>query len=77
MSGPRPPPKIKYYAYFAIAVAMFVASVIFLLWSVGYMEIGRVATSLMSALAGFTLLTGSLYMFRLSAYVYAAERGEK
>lgn len=65
----------KFVAYLTVATFMLVLSAVFLLWSVGYMEQGRVATSLISALAGFTFLTGSLYMYRLSAYIYAAEKG--
>lgn len=66
----------KPYFYMAVATTMLAISIVFLLWSIGYMERGRVATSLMSALAGFTLLTGSLYVYRLASYVYAAEKGE-
>ncbi|MEM1668399.1 MAG: hypothetical protein QXO48_06140 [Desulfurococcaceae archaeon] len=68
--------KWKPIAYLVIATTMLVFSVVFLLWSIGYMERGRVATSLIAALSGFTLLTGSLYVFRLSAYSYAVEKGE-
>lgn len=68
-------PTWKPIIYMVVATVMLVFSILFLLWSVGYMERGRVATSLISALAGFTLLTGSLYVYRLSAYAYALEKG--
>lgn len=67
---------IKPYFYFAVGSAMLAFSFLFLLWSVSYMEVGKVATSLISALAGLSLLTSSLYLYRIAAYVYAAEKGE-
>jgi hypothetical protein len=41
------------------------------------MERGRIATSLVSALAGFSLLSAALYALRLSAYIYGVERSEQ
>ncbi len=67
---------IKLYIYIAVGLALFVLSATFFVWSVSYMERAMIATSLLSALIGFSLLSGSLYMFRLSAYIYGVERGE-
>jgi len=49
-------------------------SLYMLLLAVGYMERGMVGTSLLTALVGFTTLSSSLYLLRLSTYVYAVER---
>ena len=68
---------LKLYIYLAIGVALFTLSAMFFIWSVGYMEHAMIATSLLSALIGFSLLSGALYMFRLSAYIYGIERGER
>lgn len=59
-----------------LGLVLLLISIMFLFWSVGYMERAYVASSLMSALVGFTLLSASLYVLRLSAYVYAVEKGE-
>ncbi len=66
---------IKISIYICIGIALFVFSIMFFLWSISYMQKAMVATSLLSALIGFSLLSGSLYMFRLSAYVYGVEKG--
>ncbi|MEM0026468.1 MAG: hypothetical protein QXT53_00845 [Ignisphaera sp.] len=63
--------------YLGIGLALAILSILFLIWSVGYMERAYVGTSLISALIGFTLLSASLYVLRLSAYVYAVEKGEQ
>ncbi|MDM7275863.1 MAG: hypothetical protein P3X22_007120 [Thermoprotei archaeon] len=66
----------RWIIYIGLSIVLAVASILFILWSLGYMERGYVATSLLSALAGFTLLSASLYALRLSAYVYAMSKGE-
>jgi hypothetical protein len=58
----------------AISITILALSVYLLLASVGYMERGFIGTSLLSALIGFALLSASLYIMRLAAYVYAAEK---
>jgi hypothetical protein len=65
----------RWMVYLGLSLVLLVASGLFLLWSVGYMERGSIATSLLSALIGFTLLSSSLYTLRLSAYVYSLSRG--
>ncbi len=65
----------RWIIYISLSIILAVMSIIFILWSLGYMERGYVATSLLSALAGFTLLSASLYALRLSAYVYAMSKG--
>lgn len=67
----------KALIYLALATALLVLSILFLLWSISYMERGRIATSLVSALAGFSLLSAALYALRLSAYLYGVERSEQ
>jgi hypothetical protein len=67
----------KALIYLAMATALLVLSILFLLWSISYMERGRIATSLVSALAGFSLLSAALYALRLSAYIYGVERSEQ
>lgn len=67
----------KALIYLALATALLVLSILFLLWSISYMERGRIATSLVSALAGFSLLSAALYALRLSAYIYGVERSEQ
>ncbi len=66
---------IKMVVYMAVGTALFALSILFFLWSVGFMQHAMVASSLLSALIGFSLLSGSLYMFRLSAYIYGVEKG--
>jgi hypothetical protein len=57
---------------------LLVFSMYLLILSIGYMERGYVGTSLLTLLIGFSLLSSSLYLLRLSAHVYAIERkGEK
>jgi len=65
---------IKMVVYMAVGTALFALSILFFLWSVGFMQHAMVASSLLSALIGFSLLSGSLYMFRLSAYIYGVEK---
>jgi len=67
----------KALIYLALATALLALSILFLLWSISYMERGRIATSLVSALAGFSLLSAALYALRLSAYIYGVERSEQ
>jgi len=45
----------------------------FFFMSVGYMERALISTSLLTAFIGFSLLSSSLYVLRLSAYVYGVE----
>ncbi len=68
---------IRLYIYIAVGLALFMLSAMFFVWSVSYMERAMIATSLLSALIGFALLSGSLYMFRLSAYIYGVEHAER
>ncbi|RLG81486.1 MAG: hypothetical protein DRO13_01065 [Thermoprotei archaeon] len=70
-------PSLKLYIYISVALALFVLSALFFAWSVGYMERAMIATSLISALIGFSMLSASLYMFRISAYVYGVEKEER
>lgn len=67
---------MKLYFYLALSSALIALSVVFMIWSIAYMESAMVATSLLSALAGFTFLSGGLYALRLSAHVYALEKEE-
>lgn len=67
--------EVRWVAYLALSILLLLASTLFLLWSISYMERGFVATSLLSALIGFTLLSSSLYTLRLSAYVYSLAKG--
>lgn len=67
---------LQFAIYLGVGLALAILSILFLIWSVGYMERAYVGTSLISALIGFTLLSASLYVLRLSAYVYAIEKGE-
>ena len=60
--------------YLAISVTLIAMSIVFFLLSIGYMEKAMIATSLLSALIGFSLLSGGLYALRVSAYVYGAEK---
>ncbi|MEM1641069.1 MAG: hypothetical protein QW206_05700 [Acidilobaceae archaeon] len=63
---------LRWAIYLGLGLALLVVSLIFLLWSLSYMERGYVATSLLSAITGFTLFSGALYVLRLSAYIYGA-----
>jgi len=69
-------PKLGFVPLLVVGVALLAVSVQLLLWSVAYMERAMVATSLLSALAGFSLLSASLYVLRLAAYAYGVEAGE-
>lgn len=64
----------RWLVYLVIGSSTLVLSIVFLIMSLGYMQSGLVATSLLSALIGFTLLSGSLYVLKLSAYVYSVSR---
>jgi len=66
---------VKVYAYIAIGILLAATSILFFLWSISFMQRSYVATSLLSALIGFSTLSASLYLFRLSAYVYGVEKG--
>ncbi|PUA33684.1 MAG: hypothetical protein B7O98_04530 [Zestosphaera tikiterensis] len=69
-------PKLKInkaYLYLAIGLALLVLSMMFFFMSVGYMERALISTSLLTAFIGFSLLSSSLYVLRLSAYVYGVE----
>jgi hypothetical protein len=67
--------EVRWLVYLVISLVLLIASGLFLLWSISYMERGFIATSLLSALVGFTLLSSSLYALRLSAYVYSLSKG--
>ena len=69
-------PKLGFVPLLVVGVALLAVSVQLLLWSVAYMERAMVATSLLSALAGFSLLSASLYVLRLAAYAYGVEAGK-
>lgn len=70
--------RYSYVIYLAIGIVMLALSVMFMMLSVSYMERAMVATSLISILIGFALLSSSLYVLRLSSYVYAAtEKSEE
>lgn len=71
--------RYSYLIYLALGVVLTIFSIAFMTMSVSYMERGMVATSLISILVAFTLLSSALYTLRLSSYVYAAskEGGER
>ncbi|MCC6047059.1 MAG: hypothetical protein LM571_02600 [Desulfurococcaceae archaeon] len=69
-------PRVGFIPLLVVGVALLAVSIQLLLWSIAYMERAMVATSLLSALAGFSLLSASLYVLRLAAYVYGVEAGE-
>lgn len=77
MKIPQVPETIRWLVYLGISIGFLIASLTFLNASISYMERGLVATSLISALAGFTLLSASLYSLRLSAYVYSISKEVK
>lgn len=64
----------RWLVYVALSLVMGAFAILFLLYSLGYMERAMVGTSLLSALIGFTLLSGSLYALKISAYVYSVAR---
>lgn len=57
-----------------LGIIVMLLSLYLLLLAIGYMERGYVGTSLLTLLVGFSLLSSSLYLLRLSTYVYATER---
>jgi len=57
-----------------LGIILMLLSLYLLLLAIGYMERGYVGTSLLTLLVGFSLLSSSLYLLRLSTYVYATER---
>ncbi|MET1128855.1 MAG: hypothetical protein ABWW70_06015 [Thermoproteota archaeon] len=63
--------------YLGVSLVLLALSLLFFVWSLGYLEKAMIATGLLSALIGFSLLSGGLYALRLSAYVYAVEKGEE
>lgn len=65
----------RWLVYVVASIVLLGLGIAFLLWSLGYMESAMIASSLLSALIGFTLISGGLYALRLSAYVYAVRRG--
>jgi len=69
--------RINPFIYLSMGIALAVISILVLIWSIGYMERAMVGTSLLCAFIGFTLLSSSLYVLRLSAYVYALEKGSR
>lgn len=66
---------VKPFIYLGVSIALIVLATMFFMWSVGYLERAMIATGLLSALIGFSLLSGGLYALRVSAYVYGAEKG--
>lgn len=67
----------RWLIYVTIASAIMILSIVLLTISIGYMQSGLVATSLLTALIGFTLLSGSLYLYKISAYVYSVSRARE
>ena len=67
----------RWLIYLVAGLALMILAVILLIMSIGYMQSALVATSLLTALIGFTLLSGSLYILKISAYVYSASRGRE
>lgn len=61
--------------YLSLGLILVGLAIVFMLWAVGYMERAFIATSLITLLIGFTLLSSGLYILRLSAYIYASEKG--
>ncbi len=71
-------PKIgKAYVFLAVGLALLILSTLFFFMSIGYMERALISTSLLTAFIGFSLLSSSLYVLRLSAYVYGVEVEER
>lgn len=66
--------KYSYLIYLTLGIVLTVFSITFMMMSISYMERGMVATSLVSILVAFTLLSSGLYTLRLSSYVYAASK---
>jgi|DewCreStandDraft_3_1066083.scaffolds.fasta_scaffold00336_17 uncharacterized membrane protein YgdD (TMEM256/DUF423 family) len=67
----------KWLVYVILAVVLAALAILFLLNSLGYMERAMVGSSLLSALIGFTLLSGSLYALKISAYVYSIAKSRE
>ena len=61
--------------YLSLGLILVALALVFMIWSIGYMERAFIATSLITLLIGFTLLSSGLYVLRLSAYIYASEKG--
>uniref|UniRef100_A0A7C5XLS8 Uncharacterized protein n=1 Tax=Ignisphaera aggregans TaxID=334771 RepID=A0A7C5XLS8_9CREN len=64
-----------YLIYLSLGLLLTSLAILFMVWSIGYMERAFIATSLITLLIGFTLLSSGLYLLRLSAYIYASEKG--
>jgi hypothetical protein len=67
--------KYIYLIYLSLGLLLTSLAILFMVWSIGYMERAYIATSLITLLIGFTLLSSGLYLLRLSAYIYASEKG--
>jgi len=67
----------RWLVYVVLAIVMAGLGILFLLYSLGYMERAMVGSSLLSALIGFTLLSGSLYALKISAYIYSLARSRE
>ncbi len=70
------PESSRWLIYLVTGLVLAALSIFFLVMSIGYMLNALVATSLLTALIGFTLFSGSLYILKLSAYVYCMSRGK-
>lgn len=68
---------VRWLVYVVLAIVMAGLAILFLIYSLGYMERAMVGSSLLSALIGFTLLSGSLYVLKISAYVYSLARSRE
>ncbi|MEM0043374.1 MAG: hypothetical protein QXJ51_02305 [Sulfolobales archaeon] len=64
----------RWLVYVSVASILMILSILLLILSIGYMQSGLVATSLLTALIGFTMMSGALYMFKISAYVYSLSK---
>ena len=65
----------KVWVYIGGGFGLLAISIYFFITSVSFMSMGRIATSLLSALIGFTLIAAAIQLFRLSA-VYKALQSE-
>ncbi|MEM1645307.1 MAG: hypothetical protein QXZ41_07960 [Ignisphaera sp.] len=63
-----------YLIYLILGIVFAGFSIVFMMLSISYMERAMVATSLISILVAFALLSSALYTLRLSSYVYASSR---
>ncbi|MEM0438841.1 MAG: hypothetical protein QXI22_00215 [Sulfolobales archaeon] len=68
---------VRWLIYITLAIVMAGFAIIFLIYSLGYMERAMVGSSLLSALIGFTLLSGSLYALKISAYIYSLMKSKE